>query len=118
MCENADMVITVGSQLYETFNSALHQCKKDHIFNLIPGIFNETFGVQKQYRASKNFEILVFGRGNTEYFEHRGLHVAAKAVAQLNEYEPCYILKVVGAPEGEQENWLRGWKALRSLVVI
>ena len=60
----------------------------------------------------------MFGRGNTEDFEHRGLHVAAKAVAQLNEYEPCYILKVVGAPEGEQENWLRGWKALRSLVVI
>ena len=83
MCENADMVITVGSQLYETFNSALHQCKKDHIFNLIPGIFNEIFGVQKQYRASKNFEILVFGRGNTEDSEHRGLHVAAKAVHNL-----------------------------------
>ena len=66
----------------------------------------------------RTFEILVFGRGNTEDFEHRGLHVAAKAVAQLNESEPCYILKVVGAPEGEQENWLRGWKALRSLVVI
>ena len=46
LCENADMVITVGSQLYETFNSALHQCKKDHIFNLIPGIFNETFGLK------------------------------------------------------------------------
>ena len=24
-------------------------------------------------------------------------------MAHLNEYEPCYILKVVGAPEGEQE---------------
>ena len=61
------------------------------------------FGEQKQYRNSKNFEILVFGRGNTEAFEHKGLHVAAKAVAHLNEYEPCYILKVVGASEGEQE---------------
>ena len=103
LCKKADMVITVGSKLNETFNSALHQCKKDHIFNLIPGIFNETFGVQKQYRASKNFEILVFGRGNTEDFELKGLHVAAKAVAHLNKYEPSYILKVVGAPEGEQE---------------
>ena len=103
LCKKADMVITVGSQLNDTFISALPQCKIDHIFNLIPGIFNETFGVQKQYRASKNFEILVFGRGNAEDFEHKGLHVAAQAVAQLNKYEPCYILKFIGAPEGEQE---------------
>ena len=103
LCKKADMVITVGSKLNETFSSALHQCKKDHIFNLIPGIFDEFFGEQKQYRNSKNFKILVFGRGNTEDFELKGLHVAAKAVAHLNKYEPSYILKVVGAPEGEQE---------------
>ena len=103
LCENADMVITVGSQLYETFNSALHQCKKDHIFNLIPGIFDESFFEQQQHRNSKTFEILVFGRGNTEDFEHKGLHVAAKAVRDLNKCEPFYNLKVVGAPEGEQE---------------
>ena len=103
LCKKADMVITVGSKLNETFSSALHQCKKDHIFNLIPGIFNEFFGEQKQYRDSRTFEILVFGRGNTEDFELKGLHVAAKAVAHLNKYEPSYILKVVGAPEGEQE---------------
>ena len=103
LCKKADMVITVGSKLNETFSSALHQCKKDHIFNLIPGIFDEFFEEQKQYRNSRNFEILVFGKGNTEDFEFKGLHVAAKAVAQLNKYEPSYILKVVGAPEGEQE---------------
>ena len=103
LCKKADMVITVGSKLNETFSSALHQCKKDHIFNLIPGIFDEFFGEQKQYRNSKNFKILVFGRGNTEDFELKGLHVAAKAVAHLNKYESSYILKVVGAPEGEQE---------------
>ena len=103
LCKKADMVITVGSKLNETFNSALHHCKKDHIFNLTPGIFDEFFGEQKQYQNSKNFKILVFGRGNTEDFELKGLHVAAKAVAHLNKYEPSYILKVVGAPEGEQE---------------
>ena len=103
LCTNADMVLTVGSKLNETFNSALRQYKKDHIFKLTPGIFNETFGVQKQCRDSKTFEILVFGRGNTEDFEHIGLHVAVRAVAQLNKCEPFYILKVVGAPEGEQE---------------
>ena len=103
LCKNADMVITVGSQLEESFVSALRQCKKDHIFNLTPGIFDESFFEQKQHRNSKNFEILVFGRGNAEDFEHEGLHVAAKAVAQLNKHEPSYILKVVGAPEGEQE---------------
>ena len=103
LCKKADMVITVGSKLNETFSSALHQCKKDHIFNLIPGIFDEFFVEQKQYRNPKNFEILVFGKGNTEDFELEGLHVAAEAVAHLNKYEPSYILKVVGAPEGEQE---------------
>ena len=103
LCKKADMVITVGSKLNETFSIALHQCKKDHIFNLIPGIFDESFHEQKQCQNSKNFEILVFGRGNTEDFELEGLHVAAEAVAHLNKYEPSYILKVVGAPEGEQE---------------
>ena len=103
LCKIADMVITVGSQLEESFNSALDQCKKGHIFNLIPGIFDESFFEQKQYRNSENFEILVFGRGNSVDFEHEGLHVAARTVADLNKYEPCYILKVVGAPDGEQE---------------
>ena len=96
-------------------------CKKDHIFNLIPGIFDEFFGEQKQYRNSKNFEILVFGRGNTEDFELKGLHVAAKAVAHLNKYEPSYILKVVGAPEGEQEKLaerLEGLGISRSNLIV
>ena len=121
LCKKADMVITVGSKLNETFNSALHHCKKDHIFNLIPGIFDEFFGEQKQYRNSKNFEILVFGRGNTEDFELKGLHVAAKAVAHLNKYEPSYILKVVGAPEGEQEKLaerLKGFGISRSHLIV
>ena len=121
MFKKADMVITADSKLNETFNSALHQCKKDHIFNLIPGIFDEFFGEQKQYRKSKTFEILVFGRGNTEDFELKGLHVAAKAVAHLNKYEPSYILKVVGAPEGEQEKLaerLKGFGISRSHLIV
>ena len=121
LCKKADMVITVGSKLNETFNSALHQCKKDHIFNLIPGIFDEFVGEQKQHQNSRNFEILVFGKGNTEDFELKGLHVAAKAVAHLNKYEPSYILKVVGAPEGEQEKLaerLEGLGIFRSQLVV
>ena len=102
LCVNADVVLTVGSRHNEIFNSALRQYKNDHIFNIIPGIFYESFGEQKQYRNSKKFEILVFGEGNTEDFELEGLHVAAKAVAHLNKNEPSYILKVVGAPEREQ----------------
>ena len=118
LCKKADMVITVGSKLNETFT--LH-CKKDHIFNLIPGIFDEFFGEQKQYRNSKNFKILVFGRGNTEDFELKGFHVAAKAMAHLNKYEPSYILKVVGTPEGEQEKLaqrLEGLGVSRSQLIV
>ena len=103
LCKIADVVLTVGSKLNKAFNAALYQCKKDHIFNLIPGIFDEFFGEQKQYRKSRTFEILVFGRGNTEDFELKGFHVAAKAVAHLNKYDPSYILKVVGTPEEEKE---------------
>ena len=121
LCKKADMVITVGSKLNETFSSALHQCKKDHIFKLIPGIFDEFFGEQKQYRKSRTFEILVFGRGNTEDFELKGFHVAAKAVAHLNKYEPSYILKVVGTPEGEKEKLvqrLEGLGVSRSQLIV
>ena len=121
LCKKADMVITVGSKLDETFSIALHQCKKDHIFNLIPGIFDEFFGEQKQYRKSRTFEILVFGRGNTEDFELKGFHVAAKAVAHLNKYEPSYLLKVVGTPEGEKEKLvqrLEGLGVSRSQLIV
>ena len=61
------------------------------------------FGEQNQYRNSKIFEILVFGGGNTKDLQLKGLHVAAKAVVNLNKYKPSYIMKVVGAPEDEQE---------------
>ena len=121
LCKKADMVITVGSKLNETFSIALHQCKKDHIFNLTPGIFDEFFREQKQYRKSRTFEILVFGRGNTEDFELKGFHVAAKAVAHLNKYEPSYLLKVVGTPEGEKEKLvqrLEGLGVSRSQLIV
>ena len=115
LCKKADMVITVGSKLNNTLSSILHQCKEDHIFNLIPGIFDELFGEQKQCRNSRTFEILVFVRGNTE-----GLRVAAEAVAHLNKYEPSYILKV-GVPEGEQEKLalrLQGFGISRSQLIV
>ena len=121
LCKKADMVITVGSKLNDTFRIALHECKKDHVFNLIPGIFDEFFGEQKQYRKSRTFEILVFGRGNTEDFELKGFHVAAKAVAHLNKYEPSYLLKVVGTPEGEKEKLvqrLEGLGVSRSQLIV
>ncbi|XP_022810641.1 uncharacterized protein LOC111347681 [Stylophora pistillata] len=104
LCEKADLVVTVGHKLNESFKSALRHCKKE-ILNLIPGIFEEFIDENQEFRDSKRFEILVFGRGNTEDFELKGLHVAAEAVAQLNaEHDlTTYTLKVVGAPEGKQE---------------
>ena len=102
LCESADMVVTVGSKLNESFKAALHHCKKDiHVFNFIPGILDEFYNEHREFKNSRNFEILVFGRGNAEDFELKGFHVAAKAVADLNDR--TYILKVVGAPEGQQD---------------
>ncbi|XP_022791901.1 uncharacterized protein LOC111331120 isoform X2 [Stylophora pistillata] len=101
-CKRAHLAVTVGHKLNESFHSALRHCERE-IFNLIPGILEEFVNKSEKVRDSKNFEILVFGRGDTKDFELKGLHIAAEAVAHLNEHDPTYILKVVGAPEGEQE---------------
>lgn len=122
LCEKADLVVTVGHKLNESFKSALRHCKKE-ILNLIPGIFEEFIDENQEFRDSKRFEILVFGRGNTEDFELKGLHAAAEAVAQLNaEHDfTTYTLKVVGAPEGKQEKLaekLKSHKILPSQLIV
>jgi len=48
----------------------------------------------------KKFRILVFGRGNSEDFELKGLDISAQAVAKLND--SSYHLTFVRAPIGSE----------------
>ena len=50
---------------------------------------------------AKKFRVLLFGRGDSEDFQLKGLDIAAKAVAELND--KSYELKFVGAPRGKEE---------------
>ena len=100
LCESADMVVTVGSKLEDSFSSILSFPGKK-ILTLTPGIFDEFCNIRHEFQDRKTCKILIFGRGNAEDFELKGLDVAAKAVAALGD--STYRLIVVGAPDGRQE---------------
>ncbi|XP_078347663.1 uncharacterized protein LOC144632801 isoform X1 [Oculina patagonica] len=100
LCESADMVVTIGPKLKDSFSSSLSFLGKK-IFNLTPGIFDEFCNICQEFQDRKTCKTLIFGRGDVEDFELKGLDVAAKAVATLDD--PTYHLMVVGAPDGRQE---------------
>ena len=100
LCKSADFVVTVGPKLYEIIRRHLCSCKsKEAILDFTPGIFREFSGVkQDRYREGK-FQVLLFGRGDTEDFELKGFDIAAKAVASLKEAHLIFV----GAPKGKKE---------------
>ena len=100
LCKIADLVVAVGPKLYEVYSRYLSRSGKN-VFNLTPGIFNELSDLQPSTRASKEFWVLVFGRGDKKDFELKGFDIAAKAVAELNDRS--YHLVFVGAPSGNEK---------------
>ncbi|XP_078346990.1 uncharacterized protein LOC144632258 isoform X1 [Oculina patagonica] len=100
LCESADMVVTIGPKLKDSFSSSLSMLGKE-VVNLTPGIFDEFCNIRHKFQDTKTCKILIFGTGDAEDFELKGLDVAAKAVAALDD--PKYRLMVVGAPDGRQE---------------
>ena len=100
LCKRADMVVTIGPKLNDSFSSSLSFLGKE-IFNLTPGIFDEFSNIRQEFQDQKTCKILIFGRGDAEDFELKGFDIAAKAVAALND--STYRLMVVGAPDGRQE---------------
>ena len=100
LCECADMVVTIGPKLKDSFSSSLSFLGKT-IFNLTPGIFDEFCNIRQKFQERTTCKILIFGQGDAEDFELNGFDVAAKAVAALDD--STYHLVVVGAPDGRQE---------------
>ena len=100
LCELADFVVTIGPKLYEAFYSYLSSCKnKETVFNFTPGIFSEFSEVVQVLDRGGNFRVLIFGRGDAEDFSLKGLDIAAKAVAELDNIRLIFV----GAPSGKEE---------------
>ena len=100
LCQMADFIVGVGPKLTEAFRKYLHWCKTDEdVFEFTPGIFDDFASVQQDPVRRKCCTILVFGRGDAEDFELKGLDIAARCVAALSDT----VLVFVGAPEGKHE---------------
>ncbi|XP_044164240.1 uncharacterized protein LOC122948426 isoform X2 [Acropora millepora] len=116
LCKCADLVVTVGPKLRESYESYL-QPFKNGVFELIPGLFDREFGGLK-LRANdvKNrFVVLLCGRGDEEDFELKGYKIAVKALAYLQRNKgKHYFLHFVGAP---QEKLDEVWKKLLKCVI-
>ena len=101
LCEMADVVVAVGPKLRELYSAYLSWRGTD-VFDLTPGIFSELVHCRRTVRddKSKQFRILLFGRGDSEDFALKGFDIAARAVAKLNDNS--YVLFFVGAYEPDK----------------
>ena len=118
LCENADMVITIGPKLKDSYSSSLRFSEKE-VFNLTPGIFDEFCDIRQEFKGGNICSLLIFGRGDEKDFELKGFNIAAKAVAALGDN--TYRLVVVGAPDGKQEQLaakLQGHGISRSQMIV
>ncbi|PFX16693.1 hypothetical protein AWC38_SpisGene19022 [Stylophora pistillata] len=103
-CKWVQVVHTVPEELamYKLYPGAISKALADKtILTLSPGIFTEWSNLKRSTRSSTKFRLLVFGRGDSEDFEMKGFHVAAQAVAVLNDRSNHLIF--VGAASGRQE---------------
>ena len=99
LCEMADFVVTVGPKITEAFRTYLRPSEKDQmVFEFTPGILFEFSGVKQARDEREKFGILVFGHGDDEDFELKGLDIAAKAVAMVHEANLTFVC----APNGKQ----------------
>ena len=100
LCEMADLVVGVGPKLSEAFRSYLHgfqEVKCVHDFT--PGVFDEFVRVEQSPDERQHCSVLVFGRGDDEDFELKGIDIAGKAIAKL----PDTRLVFAGAPDGNHQ---------------
>ena len=102
LCKLADQVVAVGPKLADAFSGYLRPCGKDQdVLNLTPGIFSEFADVSQATEERNSFNVLVFGRGDSEDFQLKGYDIAAQAIAELKD--TTYKLVFVGATRGEED---------------
>ena len=103
LCKLADQVVAVGPKLADAFSGYLRPCGKDKdVLNFTPGIFSEFADVNQSNEERNSFNVLVFGRGDSEDFQLNGYDIAAQAIAELKD--TTYKLVFVGATRGEEDN--------------
>ena len=100
LCQAADQVVAIGPKLADTCSRS---CGKEKVFVLTPGIFSGFASVNQATEERKVFQVLVFGRGDSEDFHIKGYDIAAQAVAALKDEEHAFKLVFVGAPNGKEE---------------
>lgn len=69
--------------------------------NLTSGIFSEISLLKFFIVEGRRFNVLLFGRSDSEDFELKGFDIAAKAVTQLND--TSYKLVYLGAPSRNEQ---------------
>jgi len=91
LCVKANLVVAVGTKLAEAYRSYLQFWEKDqNMFVLTPGIFSEFWNIP-QCKQDGRCRVLAFGHGNAEDFSLKGLDIAAKAVAKLNDAHLIFV---------------------------
>ena len=120
LCKLANLVVSVGPKLTETYTAYLRSCEKQQdIMSFTPGTLKDFFTLNHASVDSKKFRVLTFGRGDPEDFGLKGYDIVAKAIAELKDHS--YHLVFVGAPDGKQEavteNLLQNGISKRQLTV-
>ena len=97
LCAKADLVVAVGPKLAEAYRSYLRFWRKD-VFVLTPGIFNDFSNIGQSKLDGRKRRVLVFGNVDIEDFCLKGIDIAAKAVAKLND---AYLIVIGTAKQDE-----------------
>ncbi|KAL9961104.1 hypothetical protein ACROYT_G029990 [Oculina patagonica] len=119
LCEAADLVVAVGSQLQRKYSRLLPDIRVEVI---TPGMF-EKFAIQAnqsvKFLPAEEFSVFMFGRGSFEDFALKGYDIVGRAVASLGR---SFELTFVGSPKYEQrriEKWfLEETKLARNQLTI
>ncbi|XP_078382489.1 uncharacterized protein LOC144665185 [Oculina patagonica] len=103
LCEAADVVVAVGSQLQRKYSRLLPDIRVEVI---TPGMF-ENFVIQREVKflQAEEFSVSMFSRGSFEDFVLKGYDIIGDAVGSLGRK---YGLTFVGSPQGKQkkiQNW-------------
>ena len=90
LCLKADLTVTVGPKLAEVYRRYLQFCEKD-VFVLTPGIFSDFANKAQSKQDRSKCQVVAFGYGDAEDFSVKGLDIAAKAVARLNDAHLIFV---------------------------
>ena len=100
LCQKADQIVAIGPKLAATY-SRKYEGKK--VLDLTPGIFSQFANIKQGINERTEFQVFIFGRGDSEDFHLKGYDIAARAVAELKDEKPPVKLVFVGAPNGKEE---------------